>query len=48
MKQFVFTIDSNEIIIKANGMIDAISKVKQIIIDSGNDKKELKFVGVKY
>lgn len=48
MKQFVFTIDSNEIIIKANGMIDAIAQVKQILLDSGSDKSKLKFVGVKY
>lgn len=48
MKKFIFTIDSTEIVIKANGMVDAITQVKQIVIDNGSDKSKLKFVGVKY
>lgn len=48
MKQFIFTIGSDEIVIKANGMIDAISQVKKIILERGNETNKLKFVGVKY
>jgi|GEM_PF-5299858 len=48
MKQFIFTIGSDEIVIKANGMVDAISQVKKIILERGNENNKLKFVGVKY
>ncbi len=47
-KQFIFTIGTDEIVIKANGMIDAISQVKKIVVERGNEKNKLKFVGVKY
>ncbi|WP_156931969.1 hypothetical protein [Bacillus sp. J37] len=47
-KQFIFTIGSDEIVIKANGMIDAIAQVKKVIVERGNENNKLKFVGVKY
>ncbi len=48
MKQFIFTIGSDEIVIKASGMIDAIAQVKKIVLERGNEDNKLKFVGVKY
>lgn len=44
MKQFVFTIDSNEVVIYANGILKASAE----IIKMANSKSEIKFIGVKY
>ncbi len=47
-KQFIFTIGSEEIVINADGMIDAIAQVKKICLERGNENNKLTFVGVKY
>jgi hypothetical protein len=47
LKQFVFTIDSDEIIISAYGLMEAVTQVKQIMkVTEG--ERNLKFIGVKY
>ncbi|MFC0270594.1 hypothetical protein ACFFIX_03880 [Metabacillus herbersteinensis] len=54
MKQYVFTIDSDEfqreLIISANGILDAVAQVKLImkVTEQRHQKKNLKFIGVKY
>ncbi|MFC0271447.1 hypothetical protein ACFFIX_08265 [Metabacillus herbersteinensis] len=51
MKQYVFTIDSDEfqreLLINANGILDAVAQVKLIMKVVG-EKHTLKFIGVKY
>jgi hypothetical protein len=47
LKQFVFTIDSDEVIISAYGLMEAVTQVKQIMkVTEG--ERNLKFIGVKY
>ena len=47
LKQFVFTIDSDELIISAYGLMEAVTQVKQIMkVTEG--ERNLKFIGVKY
>ncbi|MGM0873342.1 MAG: hypothetical protein ACQEWV_00830 [Bacillota bacterium] len=47
MKQFVFTLDSDELIINAYGLMEAVTQVKQIMkVTKG--ERNLKFIGVKY
>lgn len=47
MKQFVFSIDSKELVIKANSILEAVDEVKQVMEVIGKDH-DLKFIGVKY
>ncbi|HZH58997.1 MAG TPA: hypothetical protein VEY70_05410 [Metabacillus sp.] len=44
MKQFVFTIDSNEVVIYANGILKASTEIIKI----ADSKSEIKFIGVRY
>ncbi|WP_226526699.1 hypothetical protein [Metabacillus niabensis] len=44
MKQFVFTIDSKEVVIYANGILNASSEILRI----ADSKSKIKFVGVRY
>ena len=51
LKQFVFSINSEEIIVNSNSILEAVEQVKLILIASGIDRvqwKNLKFVGIKY
>ncbi|QNF30612.1 MULTISPECIES: hypothetical protein [Metabacillus] len=47
MKRFIFSIDSEEIEISANSILEAVSIVKEVIKNS-KEERNLKFVGVKY
>ncbi|MGM7719721.1 hypothetical protein [uncultured Metabacillus sp.] len=44
MKQFVFIIDSDELVIKANSILEAVAKLKEI----AGENRNLKFKGIKY
>jgi hypothetical protein len=47
MKRFIFSIDSEEIEINANSILEAVSIVKEVMKNS-KEERNLKFVGVKY
>ncbi|WP_156177973.1 hypothetical protein [Bacillus sp. SA1-12] len=47
MKKFVFTIDSDEIVIKANSILAAVTEIKELtkVVEG---KRDIKFIGIKY
>jgi hypothetical protein len=47
MKRFIFSIDSEELIISAYSILEAVAEIKQLMKVIGEERK-LKFVGVKY
>jgi hypothetical protein len=47
MKRFVFSIDSEELVINANSILEAVAEIKQVMKVVGEERK-LEFVGVKY
>ncbi|WP_275955379.1 hypothetical protein [Metabacillus halosaccharovorans] len=44
MKKFVFTIDSDEVVIYANGILNASAEIIRIT----DSKSKIKFIGVRY
>ncbi|WP_269431558.1 hypothetical protein [Bacillus sp. SA1-12] len=44
MKHFVFTIDSDELVIKANSILEAVEQVKKMV----GENQHLAFKGIKY
>ncbi|MGM0873343.1 MAG: hypothetical protein ACQEWV_00835 [Bacillota bacterium] len=47
MKRFVFAIDSEELVINAYTILEAVAEVKELMKVVG-EERNLKFVGVKY
>jgi hypothetical protein len=47
MKRFIFSIDSEELVINANSILEAVTQVKQIM-KVAEGERNLKFIGVKY